>query len=126
MLVELDPTLVNGGDCFAHYHSEDRVPRHDTLKGLQSVAERRSVTGDTTLTDSNDFVLVDTSAGNVMITLPRALGGKEYEVTKTSPFNYIAVVPAAGETILGETEVRIFNQWTSIRFKAVAGGWIAI
>jgi len=115
--------LVGGGDCYSHYHSLDRQPTQDFLQGLESVANQFQVSGDTVLTGREDFVIVDTSAGNVAITMPRAINGLEVEVMKLVPAYSINVVPGGTDTILSTTGVTFSAGNASIRFKAIGTDW---
>ena len=84
------------------------------------------VTDDITVSDRQDFILVDTTSKNIIVTLPVAKNGREIEVMKDAEANYVSIVPTSPETILGETEVRVYNYGTSLRFKAVNGRWVII
>ncbi len=126
LLQDQELRLVSGGDCPDHNHSYDRTPTHDFLVGLQGIASVAPTTGNVTLGDNDDHVLVDTTAGTVTVTLPRATSGREYEVTKVTAPNSVNVVPSGTDTVLGTTGVTWASQWTSIRFKAITGGWVAI
>lgn len=121
-----EATLTSGGDCFDHWHSTDRALSHDDVLAYQGLTLALEITGDHTVDNRGDFLLVDSSAGNVVITLPVANNGREIEVMKNASANYVSIVPAAGELILDSTEVRIFNYGTSLRFKAIPGGWFII
>ena len=85
-------------------------------------------TGDYTATAVNGILLCDTSSTSFTITLPDATSnfGKEIEVVKTSSANRLTVIPTGADTIVGDTSVIIFRQWTALRFKAVTGNWIII
>ena len=70
-----ETALTGGGDCFTHWHSEDRRPTQDFLHGLHSVANTVVASSNITLTGNEDVLRVDTSAGDVIVTLPYAKGG---------------------------------------------------
>lgn len=127
----LDPrqeqALIGGGDCFEHYHSEDRRATQQQMNQLQGILNQTTATANTTLLDHHDHVLVDTSAGSITITLPVGKDGKEYEITKTAAANTVTIVPSGTDTILGATGVVILYQWTSVRLKATTSqNWIGI
>lgn len=126
MNAEIDPTLTQGGDCFLHYHSIDRVPDQVFLSALEGVYARRTVTGNTTLTATDDIVLVDTTSGNISVTLPRASNGKEFQVVKTAAAFTLTILPTGADTILGTTSLAVTGRWTSLHFKSVVGGYILI
>ena len=116
--------LTNLGDCPLHYHSHDRVPTHDTLAGLQQMAKQVSPTGTTyTVTDKDDHILCRQT---MTVQLPRAVGGKEYEVTMMFTPGTVTVTPTGSDTVMGTTSCYTTIQWTSLRFKAIFGGWILI
>lgn len=118
--------LVGGGDSLLHYHLSDRIPTHATLHGLQEVAVVRSVSANTTLTYEDDYVLVDTTAGSVAITLPASKAGKEFEIIKIAAANSVTVDGDGSETICGSTTMLLTTQWSAANMKAVAGGWVLI
>ena len=118
-----DRSLVSGGDCFSHWHSEDRRPTQSFLHGLQDIANQVPVSGPVTLKGSEDFVIVDTGAGNVTVTLPKAIRGIEIEVMKLRSANTIIVLPQGTDTILGMPGATITSGGASIRFKAVGTDW---
>lgn len=114
--------LVGGGDTLLHYHLADRA----TNAGLQSDARRTTVTTAYTVRADDDFLLIDTSAGAVELTLPQARNGKEYEFVLVDATNYATVTPDGADTINGEPDMILSTLWTAIRLKAISGGWVAI
>jgi len=123
MRLDQEAALIQGGDCFSHYHSADRVPTQDFMHGLQTIARQNPVTANYTVTAKDDYVLVDTSAGNVTITMPRAIGGVEVEILKMFPQNTIFVVPEGSDTILMATGATISIGNAAIHFKAFGTDW---
>ena len=95
--------LIAGGDTFAHWHSEDRAPTQAFLHGLQQLVSQNTVTGDTTLSSRQDIVFVDTSAGDVTITLPNATEGQEYTVVKVGATNKLIITSVSPLTVNGQT-----------------------
>ena len=114
--------LTGGGDCFAHYHSEDRRPTQALLQGLHGIAERRTFNGNVTLTGKEDFVLVDATSP-VTITLPIARNGAEIEIGKRAGVGVVTVLPQNLDTILLGTGINFTGVGTSIRFKAFGTDW---
>lgn len=124
MLPSQEALMLNGADCPLHYHSQDRIPTHDTLNALEAIAKQQVVTGNSySATEEDDFVLVSQYC---VVTLPVAKNGKEIEVVKTFPGSYIKILPTGTDTIIGDTSVIVYDQWTALRFKAITGGWIII
>ncbi len=122
----LDPRqvaeLTGGADCFLHWHSTDRVLRHEDVSALQELTWGKAVSGAYTATD-NDNVLLCASGGTV--TLPLAKAGREYEVVMTGTTN-VTVNFTGTDTIYGNTSVLLNLQGMALHFKAVSGGWILI
>ena len=118
--------LTGQGPTWLHYHPDDRTPTHDTLIRLQALQKFVTASGDYSVSDKDDFVLADTSAGNITVTLPRAADGREFEVVKTAAPGVVTVVPTGTDTILGTTGVTATAQWTALHFKATNGNWILI
>lgn len=124
MLPQQEALMLNGADCPLHYHSIDRIPTHDTLNALEEIAKQVNVAGDIYFaTEDDDYILVGQQCD---VTLPVAKNGKEIEVIKTFNGSYIRILPSGTDTIVGDTSVIVYVQWTALRFKAVAGGWIII
>jgi len=115
--------LTGGGDCFLHHHSADQAPSQELLHGLQMVASQKPISSDTTLVGTEDFVLVDTTAQSLNITLPRAINGLEREIMKLVNPNTIVVLPQGTDTILGTSGVTISSGGASLRFKAIGTDW---
>lgn len=123
---ELDQ-LRGGAECRIHYHPKD-FPDINDLVNLQAVNPGLPVTGDVTLGNEDSLILVDTSGGDITITMPPAASGREYQIIKTDAAFIIYVVPAAGETILGSaTGIAITLFGTCVHLKATTNNdWMAI
>ena len=115
--------LISGGDTFAHWHSEDRVPTQNFLHSLQQLMSQKSITTDTTLGRTNDIVFVDTSAGDVTITLPDSTEGQEYTIVKTSALNKLIITANAPITVNGSASVTYTTNRTARTFKLRGGNW---
>lgn len=123
MTPEQEAELVGGGDCRSHFHIDDRQPSQSFLQGLQGVANRVPVSGNITLTGKEDFVSVDTSAGNVTLTLPVAKQGLEIEILKIYLINTVIILPQGTDTVLLTTGVTLTSGNAAIRFKAFGTDW---
>ena len=121
-----ESNLVSGGDCPDHWHSQDRVLDRSSLLTLQSLARAYETNDSITVTDTMDYVIVDTSAANVTITLPRSHNGREIEVMKNATPNFLKIITTYPDKILGDSEVRVYNYGTALRFKAVTTGWVIV
>lgn len=121
-----ESNLVSGGDCPDHWHSQDRVLDRSSLLTLQSLARAYETNDSITVTDTMDYVIADTSAGNITITLPRSHNGREIEVMKNATPNFLKIITTSPDKILEQTEVRVYNYGTALKFKAVSTGWIIV
>ena len=121
-----ESNLVSGGDCPDHWHSQDRVLDRSSLLTLQSLARAYETNDSITVTDTMDYVIADTSASNITITLPRAHNGREIEVMKNATSNFLKIITTSPDKILEQTEVRVYNYGTALKFKAVSTGWIIV
>ena len=118
--------LRGNAECFIHFHTPQPLNQSDGAE-LQAAATQNTVTGNYSLTERDDFILADTTSGNIVITLPLAAEGREYEIVKVAVPNRLDVVPTGSNTVLWSTGVSIYNRGTAIRFKATdSGNWIAI
>jgi len=119
--------LTTGGICYIHSH-ERHVPDAIDRAQLAAAEPVRVVVGTSyTATWRDELLLVNTSASDVRVTLPLAEAGREFQVVKTQPQNVLYILPTAPDTVLGSADgVQVFNQFTSIRFKSVPGGYVAV
>lgn len=84
-----------------------------------------------TVTAEDGVVLVDTTSGDVTVTLPEIADWMvtdkyEVELVKIVAANTLNIVPTGTDTILGDTSVVVTIQWTALRFRAATGNWIII
>lgn len=126
MTPEQEAALTGGGDCFSHWHSEDRLPTQNLLHGLHGVSYVKSVSGNTSLTGKEDIILVDTSLSDVTVTLPEASGGAEVTVVKISSLHKLIVQGSGSDLINGSSSHIYTTQWSARTFKAVEGQWIIV
>jgi len=124
MSPENEYALVGGGETTLHTHP--LTISHDILQRLDTITKSPTVTGDTTLTGAEDFVLVDTSAGNITITLPRKIEGLVCEVIKPNAAYTVTILPQAGMTILGAAGATLTAAGSSARFKLFGTDWKVI
>jgi len=118
--------LTSLGDCQLHWHSSDRARSHTDVLALQAATPFLTVTANYTVTDAYDYVLVDTTSGNLTVTLPPAKGAREVEIAKKVAANTLVIIPSGSDTVVGDTSVVVTERWTSLRFKAYVGGWALI
>lgn len=122
MKPEQEAELTQGGDCFSHWHSEDRQPTQDFLHGLSGVKRQKFITSSYEATGSDDLIL---ASGASTITLPPARNGREYTIVRIGT-NPVTIVPTAPDTISGAASLVLGAQWASRALKAYANGWIII
>lgn len=123
MSPEQELALTGMGDCFSHYHSEDRKPTIDMLHGLQYLARQREVTTATyAVLPDDDFLQVSVAS---TLTLPEARNGQEITITRTG-VGSVTVNRSGTDTISGATSYTLAAQWNSITIKAYSGGWLII
>lgn len=83
----------------------------------------RTVTSDTVLTTHDHTVLVDCSAGDVIITVADAalMKGKDYTIKRISGGEHNVIVAASGGQLIdGSSSVNLSRQWDSITIRAEA------
>ena len=89
----------------------------------------QSISSDTTINVSSKVVLVDTSSGDVTVTLPPVAqtARKEYHIKKDdASSNVVTVDPSGSETIDGETTETIIGSYTSLRLYSTGTKWVII
>lgn len=105
-----------------------------TQKELQRVRdltelEDNTVTSNTTLDSMSELVLVDASAGNVVLTLPAVADadGSVKRVKKTDNSGYtVTLSPSDGSTIDGETSLILQYQWSVAQIQATEDNWYIV
>lgn len=103
-----DTTTATGADCItSSVLGSGRWKR---------IAGQRTVTANYTLTDADNIVFVNDTAGNVTISIPTAVGraGREWTVVKVAGGNTTTLDAAGSETINGSLTVTLVL-WESAR-----------
>ena len=118
-------TLTGGGDCFDHWHSSDRAA-NEANQGAASNVPTIEVNTNTTLPVESAFVIVDTGAASITITLPLSNGGVEIEIVKNHPANRMIIACSGSNTILARDSLIAYNYGTAVRLKAISNGWLII
>ena len=130
----LTARLPNFGDVYDALRMREMVRHLEALFSQVVVDTTRgaySITSSMTLGTEDDVVLVDTSAGDVTITLPAISDAmvrlkREYVVVKTIAANTVTIMPTGADTIRGAASTTISTQWASLRFRATSGNWVVI
>ena len=88
-----------------------------------------TITGDTTVTTSNEVVFVNASSGEVDVTLYAASsnGGRKLIIKKTdSSGNAVNILRTSSETIDGATSIILYHQNESITLMSDNSNWFII
>ena len=88
-----------------------------------------TITGDTTVTASNEVVFVNASSGEVDVTLYAASsnGGRKLIIKKTdSSSNAVIILRAASETIDGATSITLYHQNESVTLMSDNSNWFIV
>lgn len=122
--VEQKEQLTGGGVCHLHFH-EAFVSRDD-LNRLNDVKRIVTVTESYQVLDKDDIIWADPTLGNLTVTLPPAVGQKEYTVTRSADTNTVTVEFSDGQNCFGQTSLDMVAFGAVLRFKAYLGNWILI
>lgn len=87
--------------------------------------DHRTVTTATTVVDSDDLILVDTTSGSVTVTLPSAVGrrGRKFACKKLIAANTMTLAGAGSETIDGAATVGITTQYAARTVQSDGINW---
>lgn len=99
---------------------------HRHLDSLQAMEVITYVSADYTADYRNDIIVVDSTAGNVTVTLPKSRGGKVFHVIKSVAANTVTVAFSSGETMFGQTSVSLVDLGSGKRLKSVLNGFIPL
>lgn len=116
--------LVGGGPTQLHHHPKN-VDRQDVLQ-YQEAMRIREVIGDYTATYEDDVILADTNAGDIIVTLPLALGQKEFIVVKSGQLNNLTINFSGGATCFGIISFILTALADTKRLKAHNGNWTTL
>jgi hypothetical protein len=105
-----------------HYHSSDRFPSRDTLLWLDSLENVRAVSSNYTVTASDDYLLVDTTSGDVTVTLPNAINGRKLHVVNYAGTNDVIVTSTVD--INGSASDFTVASGNIASVKDVGGEWV--
>jgi len=112
---------LQGGVFDERFHITES--EHTALTGIDSVI---TVTTNHSALLTEETILVDTSAGDVTVSLPTASGitGKMYKISKiTSDANDVIIDPDGAELINNLTTLDIAIQYDSYALKSTGTGW---
>ena len=104
-----------------HYHASDRFPSRDTLLWLNSLEKVKNVNADYTVSNNDDYLIVDTTTADVTITLPRAVNGRKLVIANFAGANDVILTStvdingSASDLVVGGT----------VTVKDIGGEWLA-
>lgn len=105
-----------------HYHSSDRFPSRDTLLWLNSLERVRNVSANYTIDDTDDYVLVDTTSGDITITLPKPLNGRKLVIANFAVANDV-ILTSTVDINSSAADLNIAAGVT-VTIKDIAGEWL--
>lgn len=117
--------LTNGGLCAIHQH-EVNLAEHRHIDSLQELEVVVTVTADHLAQYREDIIIADTTLASITITLPKARGGKLFQIVKASAANTLTVNFSNGDTMFGSTSVVLTDLGSSKRLKSISTGYIPL
>lgn len=116
--------LCSGGETTLHSHPH--TVTLDQLHRMQQLQTQKIVSENTTLTGNNDIVFVDTSAGNVTVTLPAVSFGQEFTIVKVSALHTLTIAATSPNTVDGASSISYTTQNTVRTYKAGSADWQSV
>lgn len=118
--------LIGYDLCYVHSHPKEILGFSERLE-LMAAQPPNTIISDYTLTKSDDLILVDTSIGDVTITLPLASQSREFQIVKYSDLNRLFIVPTSPDLVLGSASgIQVNNKYSSLHIKAIVGEYILV
>lgn len=114
--LEQEMTLAGGGECYMHFHPEDRVVTHDTVQRLQQLEKIVTISADYTILLRDDWIVV---SGTHTTTLPAPRSGTQFRVVNSGT-GTVTIASPSGITINGGSSVTLTSQWTSKLIKQIS------
>lgn len=105
---------------------EDKFPSRDSRIWQDSQEKETSVTADYTVTGEDDYILVDTTAGVVEVTLPDAISRRKITIIRTAGANNVTLTPVGTDTIDGSASKTISSSYAPARLKGFSGGYLSV
>jgi len=105
-----------------HFHMSDRFPSRDTLLWLNSLENVVRTSANRTVVSSDDYLLVDTTAGDVTITLPAARNGRKLVIANYAGANDVIVTST--QNINGSASDLTISAGNVVSVKDVIGEWM--
>lgn len=108
-----------GGEITTHSHPQ--TVTLDQYHRMQQLEDVRFVSADYAPTREIDYVFVDATTGAVDIQLPDANAGQHITISRITGTFPVHILPAAGETVNGQSSVSINADHKPQRLKAIKG-----
>src|SRR3990167_2432058 len=105
---------------------EDRFPSRDSRVWQDSLERVTTVTMAYTIDEGDDYVLVNTTAGAVTVTLPDAITLKKVTIIRTAGANNVTITPVGTDTVDGSASKTISSSYSPVRLKGISGGFISV
>lgn len=106
--------------------NEDFLVTQDTVDQIQDRTRAKLVNSNYNANYNDNVIVVNSSNGDVSITLPLSKGGKEFIVVKSSASNTVAVVMSGSDLVFGSHIVTLLQLGEAKRFKAIPGGYVTL
>lgn len=100
---------------------------HSSLDALQALEKEVTITANYVASYKDDFVLANSTAGAIAISVPFNKGQKEITFVRIAGTFPVTLNAAATDTINGFSSLVISNSYAPVHLKAFAGlGWVQV
>jgi hypothetical protein len=123
MILNVPPTATN----LAEWVRKAAFAINALIKSLGAFGTSVAVDGDYTAGEGDYLILVDATAGDVVIDLPAGRLGKQLVIKRQDASgNDVNIVPSGTETIDGDTALPIPAQYMTFTVMGIPGGWAVL
>lgn len=105
-----------------HYHASDRFPSRDTLLWLNSLEKIHNIATDYTVSNGDDYILVNTTSANKIVTLPNAINGRKLVVSNFIGANNVTLTSIMN--INNSASDFIVTPGITVTVKDIGGEWL--
>jgi len=121
---ELPEDLRPGSLCFSHHHE---MPLSAVeLRKLEASAQRLVVSANVIVGDDVDIIDVDSTSGNVTVTLPPAINHRRLILVRRVAANTVTLAAAGADQIDGVASITIAGAWGTATLLALPGMWVTL
>lgn len=103
-----------------HYHASDRFPSRDSLLWFNSLERVRNIDADYTVINDDDYLIVDTTAADVTVTLPSPLNGRKLIIANFAGANDVILTSTVD--INGSSSDLVVGGTVTV--KDIGGEWL--